>query len=233
MNARDDRSGGDYTVGRGKPPREHCFRPGFSGNLRGRPKKSDKSSRHPLEQAAENIFLREAHREVTLNDGGKSVTMTALEAATRAHFNKAIRGNAHAQKSCIQIAQAIERKETEQHAKLWEQAIVRKAELEVERQHWVASGRDEAAMLFHPEDIQICSQTGDVTTYLALTEEERDARQRLLLMRGEKEAVIRRNRKARELGVELQLWALELELAEETFNVINEALPPRFRKQLK
>lgn len=170
MSGLGDNDDRDYRVGRGKPPKENRFLPGQSGNPLGRPPKGGRCPRRPLEQAAQDIFLEEAYRLVTLNEGGKSVKMPAIQAATRSAFVKAIKGNAQAQKNCMQTAQMIERKVTEDHAKIWVQALTQKAALERGRQQWLASGRDEADMPVHPDDLEICPQTGDVRNFMALTD---------------------------------------------------------------
>ena len=39
MMVDNNKPGGDYEIGCGKPPKEHQFKPGQSGNLKGRPPK--------------------------------------------------------------------------------------------------------------------------------------------------------------------------------------------------
>lgn len=218
-----------YRVGRGKPPKGTRFRPGESGNPLGRPPKGGRSPKRPLEQAAQDIFLEEAYRLVTINEGGRPVKMPAIRAATRSAFVKAIKGNAQAQKNCMQTAQLIERKVAEDHARIWGEALLQKATLEHARREWIASGRNEADMPLHPDDLEICPQTGDVRNYMAMTEEAREGRKRALKMRDEKVAIVARSLRARELGTETQQWKLECELAEELIETINALLPPRLR----
>jgi hypothetical protein len=222
----------EYRVGRGKPPKESRFPPGTSGNPLGRPPKNGRSLRRPLEQPAEDIILEEAYRPVTLSEGGKQVTMPAIRAVARAQTLKAIKGNAQAQKALLQSVQMIERRFSEAHAKLFGEALFQKAVLELERQQWVASGRDEADMLMHPDDFEICPQSGNVRNFVPITEEVRKGRRRALLLQEECVAKIARSLKARQLGCETHQWKLECELAEELLQTINELLPPRFRKEL-
>lgn len=49
----------DYEVGYGKPPKEHRFRPGRSGNTRGRPKGTKNLKTDLREELSERITIRE------------------------------------------------------------------------------------------------------------------------------------------------------------------------------
>jgi hypothetical protein len=233
MSGSGDEEDPEYRVGRGRPPKENRFQPGRSGNPLGRPPKEGRGPRRPLEQATRDIVLEEAYRLVTINEGGKAVKMPAIQAVVRSAFVKGIKGNPQAQKNCMHNVQAIERKVSQDHAQVWAEAIVQKAGLEHERRQWLAEGRDEADLMLHPDDLEICPQTGDVRNFLALTEEAREGRRQALKMQEEKVAIIGRSLRARKLGLETQLWAYERELAEQLLETINQVLPPRLRRQVK
>ncbi|MEW9922579.1 DUF5681 domain-containing protein, partial [Marimonas sp. MJW-29] len=61
----------DYEVGYGKPPKSAQFKPGKSGNPKGRPKGSLDFKTHVQEMLS---------RQVTITDGGKRRRISALEA---------------------------------------------------------------------------------------------------------------------------------------------------------
>jgi hypothetical protein len=83
MAKKDD----DYEVGYKKPPRETQFKPGQSGNPKGRPKERKNFKTELLEELHERIAVKEggAHRKVTKQRAMlKSLTAKALHGDTKA-----------------------------------------------------------------------------------------------------------------------------------------------------
>lgn len=77
-------AGGDYEVGYGKPPTGTQFKPGQSGNPKGRPKN----------QKSFNAYLFKALDEpVEVNENGKRKQMTRREVAARQIAIKAMKGD--------------------------------------------------------------------------------------------------------------------------------------------
>lgn len=58
-------------VGYGKPPRTHQFKPGQSGNPKGRPKGAKSEA---------TILYELLHRKIPIREGGKTRKVTVLEA---------------------------------------------------------------------------------------------------------------------------------------------------------
>lgn len=73
-----------YEVGYGKPPRHTRFKPGESGNARGRPKGAKNVKTYLLNALNEKVVVRE---------GGRSRKITKLEAFVTAVINGSIKGN--------------------------------------------------------------------------------------------------------------------------------------------
>jgi hypothetical protein len=61
----------DYDVGYGKPPKEHRFPPGKSGNVKGRP---------PGRRNFKTILKEEMQEPITLTINGKTVTISTGQA---------------------------------------------------------------------------------------------------------------------------------------------------------
>jgi len=90
------RPAGSYDVGYRKPPAEHRFKKGQSGNPLGRPRKKRVSGRRTDPafgtQLADGLLLEEAYRPVTVREGGKTYQIPAIQAVHRAMFVDAVRG---------------------------------------------------------------------------------------------------------------------------------------------
>ncbi len=72
---------GDYEVGYGKPPKEHQFRPGRSGKIRGRPK-SKKSDSTDISDVL--------NKPIKVTVGGKAREMGPFEAGLRKLAKRAV-----------------------------------------------------------------------------------------------------------------------------------------------
>lgn len=74
----------DYAIGKGKPPPEYTWRPGQSGNSRGRPKGRKNEA---------TIWKEILGRKITIPIGGKLTKVTILEAIQYRIANDALTGN--------------------------------------------------------------------------------------------------------------------------------------------
>lgn len=88
----------DYEVGYGKPPTSTRFKPGQSGNPRGRPKGSKNFATDLEEVLAEPVYLTE---------NGRRRRVTKQRAAIMATINRAIRGEPAAVARVLQMLQAF------------------------------------------------------------------------------------------------------------------------------
>jgi len=92
-------------IGFGRPPIEHRFKPGQSGNPKGRPKKKQDEAAM-LEMA--KLVMDEAGRPVTARIGDKTVTLPALEAMLRNLMKQALQGDRHAQSMILKLFEKAE-----------------------------------------------------------------------------------------------------------------------------
>ncbi|GGL50717.1 DUF5681 domain-containing protein [Wenxinia marina] len=98
MPPRDD--DGDYEVGYGKPPVQHRFKKGQSGNPRGRP---------PGAKGFAASVRRELESRITIREGGRDLTISKREAAGKVLMNKALGGDLKA----LAMLQAIDADEVQ------------------------------------------------------------------------------------------------------------------------
>lgn len=85
----------DYKVGHGKPPKATQFKPGASGNPKGRPKGASNASGELYKLLATSI---------SFSQNGKPTKMTPVEIAFKSLVASAAKGNINAIKLLVQLA---------------------------------------------------------------------------------------------------------------------------------
>ena len=93
-----------YEVGYGKPPKHTQFKPGQSGNRKGRPKGTQNFTTIARHRLAQPVVVRE---------GAKVRKVSALDASFARLIEQALRGDHRALKLLLDVAQSIELPETE------------------------------------------------------------------------------------------------------------------------
>jgi hypothetical protein len=95
-----------YSIGYGKPPKAHCFRPGQSGNPRGR-------KPNPLRSAPVEAILRAVLSETTtVRLDGKKRTMTNLEAFELAEQRLLLKGGPDGARALERLAKNLGRRKS-------------------------------------------------------------------------------------------------------------------------
>jgi hypothetical protein len=89
----------DYQIGYRRPPRNTRFRPGESGNPRGRPK----GARNLASVVAATLSER-----VAVNENGRRKRITKLEAAVKQLVNRAASGEVRSMQMLLALVQASE-----------------------------------------------------------------------------------------------------------------------------
>ncbi|MGB0125749.1 MAG: DUF5681 domain-containing protein, partial [Silvibacterium sp.] len=97
----------EFSIGYKKPPRHTQFKPGQSGNRRGRPKKKATTFAESIE--------RELNTWITVNEGGKQRRITKFQAIAKQQTNKAVHGDL---KATALVMRAVEPREFEQRDNL-------------------------------------------------------------------------------------------------------------------
>lgn len=87
----------DYEVGYGKPPEHTRFRPGRSGNPKGR------SKRVTGDESVEALFLKNAATPITVIVNGRKRTITSFDAVMVRQFAKAMSGDTRAARELFKL----------------------------------------------------------------------------------------------------------------------------------
>lgn len=161
-----------YEVGYGKPPVNHRFQKGQSGNPRGRPK-GGKASINLRDERLKDIILAEAYRTIKLVENGKQVTMTMAEAIVRSITVNAAKGQPRAQKMFTQLLTETERA-NKCVADAWlQEAINYKANWTEEIERCKRLRLPIPSPFPHPDHIEIDMKTGEVRINGPFTKEEK------------------------------------------------------------
>jgi hypothetical protein len=91
----------DYKVGPGSPPREHQFRPGQSGNPKGRPRKDRLAS--DLRQA----FERSLRKKAKITEGDRQRITSWAQAGLERLVHQYAQGDRHARRDLFWIADRL------------------------------------------------------------------------------------------------------------------------------
>ena len=98
MSRRSKGGGGNYEVGYGRPPEQHRFVKGQSGNPSGRPKgKKPPAKQHKLMQLLNKV----SQREITITVNEQRVTMTMMEAILTKTAHQALGGKQDAVRTLL------------------------------------------------------------------------------------------------------------------------------------
>ncbi len=147
---------GSYDVGYGKPPASTRFRPGQSGNPKGRPKGRKTSTLPALhEERLKDIVLSEAYRTIKVNDGAKQVTVPMAQAIVRSMAVTAAKGNTRSQRLFAELLASTETSNRKLHEEWLETAITYKVEWEKELERRRALNIKASDPIPHPDDVII------------------------------------------------------------------------------
>lgn len=163
----------DYKVGYAKPPAATRFRPGQSGNPRGRPRGAKNKTPTLNEERLKDIILQEAYRTIKVRDGEKSVTVPIAQAVVRSLAVNAAKGQHRAQQLFAQLLGATEAANKRLHDEWLEVAISYKVDWERELERRRQLGIEAPDPIPHPDDIEIDMRTNQVIIKGPMTKEEK------------------------------------------------------------
>lgn len=181
-----------YEVGYGKPPVSSRFKPGESGNRRGRPKGARNKAPALNQERLKEIVLEEAYRTIGINDGDRQIEVPMAQAIVRTIAINAVKGQQRAQKLFTEMLTTTERENRADYLREVEALIDYKLDWERELERWRIHGiTDRREPVPHPDQIVVDPRASTVQIVGPQTERERDLWDFLRDRRGELEATLR------------------------------------------
>jgi len=152
-----------YEVGYAKPPAETRFKPGQSGNPRGRPKGAKNKPQHISTETLHDIILSEAYRKVTITEGNKRKEIPILRATIRSIAFAAAKGQPSAQKLLLDIVNKTEAAKRQAYERTAQEFVQYQIEWEEVFEQCIAKGLPLPNPAPHPHDLQFDEATGAIT----------------------------------------------------------------------
>jgi hypothetical protein len=229
---------GNFRVGYGKPPKEHRFKRGHSGNPNGRPRGS-RNKPKPLDpacQPTDSLILEEAYRPVTIREGDKVIELPAIQAAVRSLAISAMKGSRLSQRALAELVRQVEDRKASEHLTALENAFEYKQKWTTELERRRRMGLTEPDPIPHPDDIVIDMRSGRVRTEGPLDEREKREWDERLARRAEAQAEVSQfaeNHRRARTGKSKATWLSEWHFEQRIFDIINDSLPARYKATLQ
>lgn len=217
-------------AGYGRPPKQHRFKKGQSGNPRGRPKKSLNRTTLLLSSLHHQVRA-EAARLVSVREGEASLQMSVQEAFVRSTAVKAIKGDRVHAKLFHQMIGAAENEVAELKESLFEASCNYKERWEREFERCDRAGIRRPEPLPHPDDVELYLGTRDVKIVGPMCQEEKERIDRRIEDRDETIALLENPGGLDDYTPE-ERPAIRAMMIEDVDH-INRLLPPRLRRAYK
>lgn len=235
----DDKLPVSYKVGYGRPPAEHRFRKGHSGNPRGRPRGARNKPRIDTGlgmRGAEAYLREEAYRVVTLREGEKVIELPAIQAVFRAMGVSAMKGNRFAQKALAEMITRLEQQDANSRMELFGTAIEYKQSWSESIERAEKAGIEPPRPIPHPDDIIVDPNSGGVRFAGPMTKEQQDRLDEALKRRADAQDEVNyfaeKYRRARSQTLKdqyLDSWHWEQRM----FDIINDVVSERYKTKLE
>lgn len=142
-----------YKVGYRRPPAEHRFKKGVSGNPSGRPRAEAPKPTNPGYAELDDILLAEALRPVTVRENDEIVEMPMIQAVLRSLGVQAVKGHHRSQLALANMVKAVQSARYQDRVNLFKSAVEYKDSWKEAFEEADRKGEPRPEPVPHPDEI--------------------------------------------------------------------------------